>query len=136
MGILIDSCVLIHLERSGEDITKYIRGREDEDIFFSIISASELLHGVHRSQNARIKAKRLAFVEGVLDSIPLLDIDLATSRSHAQLWADLVQRGEMIGVHDSWIAATCITHDLRLVTGNLREFDRVSGLEIEQWFKI
>ncbi len=134
MGLLIDSCVLIHFERSGDDISEYISGREDEDIFLSIISASELLHGVHRASNSRIKAKRLAFVEGVLDSIPLLDIDLATSRSHAQLWADLAQRGEMIGVHDSWIAATCITHGLRLVTGNIREFDRVSGLEIEQWY--
>jgi tRNA(fMet)-specific endonuclease VapC len=39
----------------------------------------------------------------------------------------------MIGVHDSWIAATCLAHGLKLVTGNEREFKRVPGLELETW---
>ena len=39
----------------------------------------------------------------------------------------------MIGVHDSWIAAQCIEHGLTLVTRNVREFNRVPGLSVEQW---
>ncbi len=39
----------------------------------------------------------------------------------------------MIGAHDSWLAATCIAHGLRLATGNLREFKRVPGLQVETW---
>ncbi len=91
------------------------------------------MHGVHRAKDPKIKAKRLAFVEGVLAALPILQIDLATARSHAQMWADLAARGEMIGVHDSWIAATCLAHGLILATNNLREFRRVSGLVIEEW---
>lgn len=39
----------------------------------------------------------------------------------------------MIGVHDSWIAATCIALNLTLVTANVREFNRVPGLRVENW---
>jgi len=133
MGVLIDSSVLIHFERSGTDLSIYVEGREEEEAFLSVISASELLHGVHRAKDERIKTKRLAFVEGVLASLPMLSIDLATARSHSQLWADLAARGKMIGVHDSWLAATCLAHGLRLATSNLREFNSVPGLDVEKW---
>lgn len=133
MGVLIDSSVLIHFERSDTDLSTYIQGREEEEAFLSVISASELLHGVHRAKDKRIKAKRLAFVEGVLGSLPVLDVNVATARSHSQLWADLARQGKMIGVHDSWIAATCLAHGLRLATSNLREFNRVPGLDVEKW---
>ena len=133
MGILIDSSVLIHFERRGTDISAYVKGREGEDAFLSVISASELLHGVHRAADRRIKATRLAFVEGVLTAIPVLPVDLAVARSHAQMWADLAQQGQMIGVHDSWLAATCLAYGLRLATTNVREFKRVPGLDVEKW---
>ena len=93
MGVLIDSSVLIHFERSGTDLTTYVEGREEEETFLSVISVSELLHGVHRAEDKRIKVKRLAFVEGILTALPILDIDLATAQSHSQLWADLAEQG-------------------------------------------
>ena len=133
MGLMIDSNILIGFERQAIDIGAFIRGREQEMFFISAISASELLHGVHRAKTRKIKATRLAFVEAVLVSIPILDIDLASARCHAQLWSDLSKRGNMIGVHDSWIAATCLAHGLTLVTENKREFRRVPGLDLEVW---
>ena len=133
MGILIDSSILIALEKSGTDLSAYIEGREEEEVFLSVISASELLHGVYRATGPKSKAKRLAFVEGVLTALPVLMIDLATARSHARLWADLARRGKMIGVHDAWLAATCLAYGLRLATGNVREFEQVPGLSVEEW---
>ena len=41
--------------------------------------------------------------------------------------------GVMIGLHDSWLAATCLAHGLRILTGNAREFRRVGGLEVVLW---
>ena len=132
MGVLIDSSVLIDMERSTRDhIARWVRGREEEEAFISVISASELLHGVHRANTARRRAKRLAFVEAILAGMPVIGIDLATARSHAQLWSELSRKGRMIGVHDSWLAATCLAHGLSLATSNLREFERVPGLRIE-----
>ena len=110
-----------------------IEGREQEEMFVSVISASELLFGVHRAKLPQVRARRLAFVEAVLASFPILELDIATARSHAQLWSDLVSQGVMIGLHDSWLAATCLAHGLTLVTGNLREFERIPGLQVEVW---
>lgn len=133
MGILIDASVLIGFERDRAAIAPLIAGREDEEFFVSVITASELLHGVHRAKTPDVRARRSAFVEAVLARFPLLSIDLATARSHSQLWAELASTGKLIGPHDLWIAAASIAHGLTLVTANTREFARVSGLTIESW---
>lgn len=133
MGVLIDASVLISFERNRAGIEQRLAGREDEEFFVSVITASELLHGVHRAKAADIRARRSAFVEAVLARFPLLSIDLPAARTHAQLWAELAATGKMIGPHDLWLAAACIAHGLTLVTDNAREFQRVPGLEVESW---
>jgi tRNA(fMet)-specific endonuclease VapC len=133
VAVLIDTSILIAFERGQLDVTARVAGREAEEAFLSVISASELLHGAHRAADPAVRARRLAFVEAILARFPVLEIDLEVARAHAALWADLAQRGEMIGGHDAWIAATCIARDLTLITGNTREFKRVPGLRVENW---
>lgn len=133
MAVLIDTSILIAYERGQIDVAARVTGREGEEAFLSVISASELLHGVQRASDPAIRTRRSAFVEAVLSRFSVVEIDLEVARSHAVLWSHLQQNGEMIGVNDSWIAATCIARDLTLVTANRREFDRVSGLRVENW---
>jgi tRNA(fMet)-specific endonuclease VapC len=133
VAVLIDTSILIAYERGQIDVAARVTGREGEEAFLSVISASELLHGVQRANDPAIRTRRSAFVEAVLSRFSVVEIDLEVARSHAVLWSHLQQNGEMIGVNDSWIAATCIARDLALVTANRREFDRVSGLRVENW---
>lgn len=133
MAVLIDSSILISFERGQLDLEALVATREAEEIYLSVISASELLHGVQRAADPAVRARRLAFVEATLARLPALEIDLNVARAHAALWSNLAQQGAMIGVHDSWIAATCIALDLTLVTANVREFNRVPGLRVENW---
>jgi len=133
MGVLIDASVLIDHERGRIDLGERVKGREEEVVFLSVVTASELLHGVHRGRDPATRARRSAFVEGVLGSLPLLPIEVATARMHAQLWAELAAGGRLIGAHDLWLAASCLSHGLTLVTCNLREFRQVPGLETEDW---
>jgi len=133
MGVLIDASVLIEYERGRLDLQEKLAGRGGEEFFLSVVTASELLHGVHRARDASIRARRSALVEAVLDSFPLLPVDLPTARIHAQLGADLASGGIVIGPADLWLAAAAIAHGLSLVTGNVREFRRVAGLTVEQW---
>jgi tRNA(fMet)-specific endonuclease VapC len=133
MGILIDSSVLIEYERGRIDLEDKLAGRAGEAAFLSVITASELLHGVHRARHAQVRAQRSAFVEAILERFPILHPDLATARIHSQLWAELSMAGSLIGPHDLWIAATAMAHALTLVTANLREFQRVPGLTVESW---
>ena len=133
MGILIDSSILIAHERGRLDIAAHLEGRENEEFFVSVVTASELLPGVHRAQNASMRARRSAFVEALLERFPLLGIELSTARTHARLWADLAAAGTPVGPNDLWLAATAVAHGLALVTVNLREFRRVPGLDVEAW---
>lgn len=133
MGVLIDASVLIEHERGRANLERHITGREQEEFFLSVITASELLHGVHCATDPNVRARRSAFVEAVLERFPLLPVDLATARAHAQLWAGLMAEGRLIGPHDLWLAATCLAHGLTMVTTNVREFARVPGLGVESW---
>jgi len=133
VGILIDSSILIEHERRRLDISSHLGGREEEEFFLSVVTASELLHGVHRAREAALRARRSAFVEAVLERFPLLGIELPTARTHARLWAELALAGTPVGPNDLWLAATAISHGLTFVTSNIREFSRVPGLSLESW---
>lgn len=133
MGVLIDASILIESERGRLDLDRHLTPRQQEEFFLSVITASELLHGVHRAVQPEARTKRSAFVEAILERFPLLPVDLNTARAHAQVWATLAAVGMMIGPHDLWLAATCIAHGLTMVTANVREFTRIPGLAVEVW---
>jgi tRNA(fMet)-specific endonuclease VapC len=133
MGVLIDTSVLIGQERGRLDLQGRLADRRGEEFFLSVVTASELLHGVHRAGDPAIRMRRSAFVEAVLARFPLLEVTLATARAHAQIGADLMASGTLIGPNDLWLAATCIAHGLSIATGNIREFHRVPGLRVETW---
>jgi tRNA(fMet)-specific endonuclease VapC len=133
VAVLIDASILIEAERGRLRLEPHVARHPDEECFLSVITASELLHGVHRATQPDVRAKRAAFVEGILERFPLLPVDLAAARAHAQLWAELRQAGTIIGPDDLWLAATCVAHGLTMVTGNVREFERVPGLDVEVW---
>lgn len=133
MGVLIDTNVLIEYERGRLNLEPHLSRHGQEEFFLSVVTASELLHGVHRAADPRIRMRRSVFVEALLERFPLLPIDLTTARVHAQVWAELAGAGKMIGPNDLWIAATALAHNLTMVTANLQEFDRVPSLRVEVW---
>jgi len=127
LAVLIDTSVLIHAERRGHSLDQAI-GKRDRAI--SVITASELLHGVHQASSGGVRAKRAAFVEHLLAAIDPLPITTAVARAHAEIWADLEREGTPIGAHDLWIAATALSHGMDVATTNARDFKRVPGLEV------
>lgn len=128
MALLIDTDLLVRLERTGS-ASEIEAMLGDEDRAISVITVSELLHGVHRAQGA-IRARRRAFVEHVLAGIEAIPITEAVARVHAGVWSDLAGGGEPIGAHDLWIAATALAHGLGVATHNAAHFERVAGLRV------
>ena len=133
MAVLIDASILIEAERGRLELESHVAQRQEEEFFLSVITASELLHGVHQAVQPEVRTKRSAFVEAILERFPLLPVDIVTARAHAQLWATLAAAGQMIGAHDLWLAATCLAYGFTMVTANVREFARVPGLAVEDW---
>lgn len=133
MGFLIDSGIFIAMER-GDLADETLEARAgQEPCFVSTVTVSELWHGVHRANSTERAARRARFIQQCLQQTPSLPIDDLVARQHAILWATLESLGTMIGVHDSWIAATALVHDFTLATRNAREFRRVPGLRVEIW---
>lgn len=128
MALLIDTDLLVDLER-GDATPDVERILGDEDRAISVITVSEMLHGVHRAQGA-IRVRRQAFVEHILAGIDAIPITDPVARVHAGIWAELSNRGQPIGAHDLWIAATALAHGLGVATRNATHFTRVEGLRV------
>ena len=126
-GILIDTSVLIEAERERKVLEQL---PQDAQHSISVITVSELLHGVHRAAPDHVRIRRQVVVEALLGVIEQLPITSRIARLHAQIWAELQAKGEVIGAHDLWIAATALTHGLTLATANAGEFKRVPALEL------
>jgi len=101
----------------------------DEERAVSVVTVSELLHGVHRASGAR-RVRRQAFVEHVLAALEPLPITEPIARVHAGVWADMSRRGDVLGAHDLWIAATALAGGFGLATRDQRAFARVPGLRV------
>ncbi len=127
MAVLIDTSVLINAERRGLSLE---RALGDEERAISVITASELLHGVHRAIDDRVRAWRGAFVEHLIASVEPLPITTPVARAHAGIWSELERSGNPIGAHDLWIAATAVSYGMDVATANPTEFERVPGLTV------
>jgi tRNA(fMet)-specific endonuclease VapC len=128
VGLLVDTSLLVDLER-GVRVAAIDAALGDEDRAISVITVSELLHGVLRAEGST-QVRRRAFVEHLLAGIEAIPIAEAVARMHAQIWADLAARGSLIGAHDMWIAATALAHGLGVATRNPAHFERVTGLRV------
>jgi predicted nucleic acid-binding protein len=140
VGAVVDTTVFVDIEREarrlgvanpgtliGESLERCLG--PDEEAAMSAITASELLHGVHRA-TAEHRARRETFVEAVISAVPCLEFGLLAARAHARLWAHLSAEGADMGAHDRVIAATALSLGWRVATANARHFRRVPGLQV------
>jgi predicted nucleic acid-binding protein len=133
MGIVVDTGVFITVERQGRPWREVLLGEtRGELLTIAAITASELLAGVHRADTDERRLSREARVEEILSTVETLPFDLAVARVHAQLWANLVTSGQVIGPYDCMIAATAVAYGYSILTENVREFARIPGLVIRQ----
>jgi len=131
VGVILDSSEIIALERNRGIVENLVAGREDEPFGISVVTVAELLHGVERADTNTRKIRRQAFVEKVIEMIPVFPFDSCIARIYAKIWASLVQRGFTVGSHDLIIAATAISLDYTVITANRRDFEKIEGLRLE-----
>ena len=140
MGTVLDTTVFIEFERAMRalpavramhEVVQRLESQlgESEEVGIAAITASELLHGVHRATDEH-RGRRAAFVEAVLAAFPTLAFDLLVARSHARLWAGLAASGADVGAHDRLVAATAMSAGWRVGTTNIRHFNRIPGLDM------
>ena len=94
----------------------------------------ELYYGAARSQlTSEHPADRKTEVNRLRDALRVIPLGSAETERFGGLRALLERRGERLADADLMIAATALTHDLGVGTGNLRHFGRIDGLRAESW---
>jgi tRNA(fMet)-specific endonuclease VapC len=132
MATLIDSSVLIAAERGQLNFDDISARYAEDDVAISAVTASELLHGLHRAKTAAQRHRRQGFVEGLLAQLPVIAFDLTAARVHASLWAGLAKRGVAVGERDLMIGATAIAKDYAVATRDERSFPKIPGLRVQR----
>jgi predicted nucleic acid-binding protein len=132
MVALIDTSIFIAVER-GQLQWEQIQQENLDATALAAITASELLHGVHRARTQADRTKREAFVERILAGMPILSFDATTARIHARVWASLASKGIVVGAHYLLIAATAIATGSCVATRDQKGFEKIPGLKLLLW---
>jgi tRNA(fMet)-specific endonuclease VapC len=127
---LVDTTVFIALERNQASVDMLLSRLPDEPIAIATVTAAELLTGVHRANTSERRRQREAFVERILDTFPVLPLDLPAARVYAALLANLQMHGTPVGAHDLQIAAIAMASGFGVATHNVRDFARIPGLTV------
>ncbi|MGQ9572730.1 MAG: type II toxin-antitoxin system VapC family toxin [Chloroflexota bacterium] len=103
-----------------------------EQQFTSSITIGELIYGAYRlGPQANVLLDRIE--ETLLPNLPVLPFDVAAARRYGEVRAELERRGTPAGDADVRIAAIALAHGLTVVTANVRHFQRIPGLTVENW---
>lgn len=96
----------------------------------SSITAAELYYGAEKSE---FPTRNLAVIEDFLSRLTILDYQPKSAAHFGNIKANLAKQGKLIGENDIHIAAHARSEGLIVVTNNLKEFERVEGLRLENW---
>jgi tRNA(fMet)-specific endonuclease VapC len=130
---LLDTDICIYLLNGRAKIAEdRLRRLPRDQIGVAAITAAELRYGALHSARPR---ENLVRVETFLGPIARVPFDDLAAAHFARIKHELAARGRPIGVMDLLIAATCLAAGAALVTNNVREFSRVSSLEVENWMQ-
>jgi tRNA(fMet)-specific endonuclease VapC len=122
-------CIYIHRQRP-EKVYARFQKLESGDAVISVITWGELLYGAEKS---RQRDKVLHLLEEFKSFIPVLPMPENAGNEYGVIRASLESEGKPIGNNDLWIAAHAKADAITLVSNNVREFNRVPGLKVQNW---
>lgn len=127
---LLDTNILSDLIRNpAGPVAQRIRMVGEQTICTSLVVAAELRFGARKRGSKRLSAQ----LEAVLGAMDILPLESPCDQHYADLRWTLERAGTPIGGNDMLIAAQALALGLILVTHNRREFDRIPGLDVEDW---
>lgn len=128
---MLDTNICIYaIKHKPEKVLEELQRHDPSDVCISAVTYAELIHGVEKS--AAIEKNRLA-LSLLLANIEIFDFDAKAADCYGKIRAELEKKGSPIGPLDMMIAGHARSLEFTLVTNNMKEFSRVSGLRQENW---
>jgi len=128
---ILDTNTLIYFFKGVGNVTAHLFEIPPNRIGVPTIVLFELEVGIAKSISPE---KRMLQLKNMTAVVNILPFGVDEARFSASARADLEQRGNPIGPYDVMIAGTALAHRAILVTHNTKEFSRIEGLQIEDWY--
>lgn len=117
-----------------ENVKNRILATREGSICISVISLSEISLGLEKIRIQELKKQKLTnAINYILESILVLEFNDEAGWMYGKVRAELLKNNQDIGVADCLIAAHAIAHNCTLVTNNIRHFQRILHLKLQNW---
>ncbi len=130
---MLDTNIVIYTIKNRPAHVRQLFQQHDGQMCISSVSFGELVYGAERSAQVE---RNLHDIEGLVARIDVVAFDGRAAQHFGELRAELYQIGKPIGPYDMMIAGHARSLGLTLVTNNMKEFQRVPGLRLENWVEI
>ena len=129
MKYLLDSNICIHFFRGKFNVFQKLNEVGIENCAISEITLAELVLGAEKSNNPKKNHKLIEKFVSQLTILPIFDAIPIYGKEKARLQNE----GKVISDFDLFIGCTSIENDLIMVTENVKEFERIESIKIENW---
>ena len=130
LAYLLDTNILSDLVRNPQGlVAAQITKAGEATVCASNIVASELRYGAIKSNSVKLAER----IDMILSALEILPLETPAERQYASLRHHLTRQGTPVGPNDLLIAAHALANDLTVITANVAEFSRVTGLKVENW---
>ena len=125
---LLDTDVCIELIKHNERVLDKVEAVGAENCFVTDITIAELFYGAAKAA----RPDHFDDVDSILQSFDIKPL-LPSLRVYGENKAQLEGQGRMIGEFDLLIGSCAVFHDLIMVTSNLKHFDHIPNISLEDW---
>ena len=131
MKFLLDTNIVSYWMRGDKKILRRLKLEKPCDLFISTVTLAEILYGIAKSPVK--KKERRKKIETICSQLELFPFDRKAAEQYAAIRTGLEKKGIPIGERDMQIASIALANDLGVVTHNVKEFERIPGLELRDW---
>lgn len=125
--LVLDTNVVSYLMKNHPFARQYVKELSGKTLFISFITVGELYLWAEIGDWG---TKRRDALDAVLRNYVIIPYDHEIARYYARVVAERTKSGRPISLHDAWIAATALRHDVPLVTHNSKDFTHISALNL------
>ena len=131
MRYMLDSniCIFI-IKKKPQNVLAKLKECRQDGLAISAITLAELEHGISKSAHQEKNRDSLTQFLSIVDILPF---DSRAAFEYGKIHANLQKKGKLIGSLDMLIAGHAVSAGLIIVTNNVKGFERVEGLVIEDW---
>ena len=127
---MLDTDIVVYTMKNRPSRVRNAFKRHSGQMAVSTVTLGELIYGAEKSMSPE---RNLSDIERLAAHLEVLPFDRSAAMHFGQLRAELASAGRPIGPYDRMIAGHARSLGLVLVTNNVREFERVPGLRIDNW---